>query len=50
MKSRSEPFMADTISYINRQAEHHRTATLEDDFVRFFKRHDIDYNENHVWG
>ena len=40
----------ETVSYINRQAQHHRTTTVEDEFVAFLKRHGIDYDKRYVWG
>jgi len=40
----------ETVSYINRQKQHHRTTTFEDEFVAFLKRHGIDYDERYVWG
>ena len=39
-----------TTSYINSQAEHHRTRSFEDEFIAFLKKHEIDYDPKYVWG
>jgi REP element-mobilizing transposase RayT len=39
-----------TIAYINRQEEHHRTQTFEEEFIVFLKKHGIQYDERYVWG
>jgi len=41
---------ADTIAYIQSQAEHHRKRSFEDEFVAFLKRHGVEYDPGHVWG
>jgi len=35
--------------YIERQAEHHRQVTFEEEFVRFLERHGIEYDSRYVW-
>lgn len=40
----------DTVSYINRQEEHHRTTSFEDEFVAFVERRGIDYDMRYVFG
>jgi putative transposase len=40
----------DTIAYIQRQAEHHRTRNFEEEFLAFLKKNDIEYDTQHVWG
>ncbi|MGD2110427.1 MAG: IS200/IS605 family transposase [Phycisphaerae bacterium] len=40
----------DTIAYIVRQEEHHRTRSFEDEFVAFLNRHGIDYDPRYVFG
>jgi putative transposase len=39
-----------TIKYISSQAEHHRKRSFEEEFVAFLKRHNVDYDPQHVWG
>jgi len=40
----------DTIAYIQRQAEHHRKKSFEEELVQFLKRHGIEYDERYVFG
>jgi len=40
----------DTIRYIGSQAEHHRKHSFEDEFIAFLKKHNVDYDPQHVWG
>lgn len=40
----------DTVSYIQNQEKHHQVKTFEEEYVAFLKKHDIDYDERHVWG
>ena len=39
-----------TIAYIRSQAEHHRKRSFEEEFLAFLKRHDVEYDPQHVWG
>ncbi len=39
-----------TIDYIQRQEEHHRVRTFQEEFIAFLKRHEIEYDERYVWG
>lgn len=41
---------ADTIAYIQSQAEHHRKRTFEEEFIAFLNKHDVKYNPRYVWG
>jgi putative transposase len=36
--------------YINRQEEHHRLKTFEEEYIDFLKESGIEYDENYVWG
>jgi REP element-mobilizing transposase RayT len=36
-------------AYIDRQAEHHRTRTFQDEFRMFLKKYRVEYDEAHVW-
>ncbi|MCH7700737.1 MAG: IS200/IS605 family transposase [Planctomycetes bacterium] len=40
----------ETVRYIERQVEHHRTHSFEDEYREFLNRHGIQYDEAHVWG
>jgi REP element-mobilizing transposase RayT len=36
-------------SYIEKQAEHHKKITFEDEFLALLKRHGIEYDPRYVW-
>ncbi len=36
-------------SYIQGQAEHHRTTTFQEEFLAFLRRHDIAFDERYLW-
>jgi REP element-mobilizing transposase RayT len=40
----------ETVAYIQRQEEHHRTKTFEEEYRSFLQKHGIEYEERHVWG
>ena len=42
--------VADTVAYIDKQAEHHCTLTFEEEFVRFLEKHGLDYDDRYVLG
>jgi REP-associated tyrosine transposase len=42
--------LQDTISYIEKQEEHHKKRTFEDEFKAFLMRHSIDYDARYVLG
>lgn len=35
--------------YIERQEEHHRKVSFQDEYRQFLKLHNIDYDERYVW-
>ena len=35
--------------YIERQKEHHKKVTFKEEYLKFLKEYDIDYNENYLW-
>ena len=35
--------------YIQRQEEHHRKKTFQDEYRVFLKKYDVDYDERYVW-
>lgn len=37
-------------NYIRNQAEHHRIVTFQDEFRAFLTRHEVEYDEQYVWG
>jgi putative transposase len=38
------------IHYIANQEEHHRKETFQDEYRRLLQLHEIDWNEEYVWG
>ena len=39
----------ETTTYVNRQEEHHRTRTFEEEYIVFLDRHGIEYDERYVF-
>lgn len=39
----------EVVAYIERQAEHHRTMSFQEEFVAFLKRHEVGYEETRIW-
>ncbi len=39
-----------TSRYIENQAEHHRHVSFEEEYIKFLKKHGIEYDERYVWG
>lgn len=39
----------DVEAYIDRQVEHHRTQTFQEEYRAFLERYVIDYDEQYVW-
>ena len=37
------------IDYIDRQHEHHRTKTFQEEFVDFLDKYGIEYDEKYLW-
>lgn len=37
------------VDYIRRQEEHHRTATFQDEYRAFLRKHAVEYDERYVW-
>jgi len=38
-----------TITYIETQQEHHRRRDFKQEFLSFLKKHEIEYDEQHIW-
>jgi REP element-mobilizing transposase RayT len=45
----SQSHVASVISYIEKQEEHHRTITFEEEFRLFLKRYRVAFDERYVW-
>ena len=42
--------LEETVRYIERQEEHHRRKTFQEEYIEFLKRHGIDYDERYIGG
>jgi REP element-mobilizing transposase RayT len=42
--------LASVIAYIQRQREHHRTKTFQEEYRELLKRHGIEFDERYVCG
>jgi putative transposase len=39
----------ETIRYIQKQKEHHRKASFQDEFLKILKKQCIEYDERYIW-
>jgi putative transposase len=37
-------------AYIEKQKEHHRKVTFQDELREFLQRHKVEFDERYVWG
>ena len=37
------------LSYIHNQERHHRKMTFQEEFIRFLKKYEIEYDERYIW-
>ncbi len=42
--------VSDTVRYIEGQREHHCSSTFQEEYVKFLRKHEIDFDERYVWG
>ena len=45
----SQSHLDQVVRYIERQEEHHRRTTFQDEYRAFLKKYDVDYDERYVW-
>jgi putative transposase len=45
----SQSNVASVVSYIEKEEEHHRTLTFEEEFRLFLKRYRVAFDERYVW-
>jgi putative transposase len=45
----SQSNVTSVVSYIEKQEEHHRTVTFEEEFRLFLKRYRVAFDERYVW-
>lgn len=46
----SKSQLPDVIAYIKNQREHHYAKTFQEEYLELLRKHDVDYDERHVWG
>ena len=37
------------VAYIDRQVEHHRKQSFQEEFLQILKRHEVDYDPKYIW-
>jgi len=45
----SKSNVAQVVEYIERQEEHHRRFTFQDELRLMFRRHEVEFDERYVW-
>jgi putative transposase len=45
----SQSHLEQVVHYIERQEEHHRGVTFQDEYRTFLKKYCVEYNERYVW-
>jgi REP-associated tyrosine transposase len=46
----SKSNIPDVIKYIQRQREHHRNKTFQEEYLEFLRANGIEYDERYLWG
>jgi putative transposase len=46
----SASHVPEVAAYIERQEEHHRTKSFQEEYLSFLKEYNIEYDERYVWG
>jgi len=45
----SQSVVGTVSNYIDRQKEHHRKLSVEEEYVYFLKKHTVEFDENYLW-
>ena len=45
----SQSHLDQVIRYVERQEEHHKRVTFQDEFRAFLERYNVEYDERYVW-
>ena len=45
----SHSVMSKVIAYIQRQVEHHKKQTFQEELIEFLKRHEVEYDERYIF-
>ena len=46
----SKSNLPEVVRYIQRQREHHRKKSFQEEYLEFLQKHGIQYDERYVWG
>jgi REP element-mobilizing transposase RayT len=46
----SKSNLPQVVRYIERQREHHRKQTFQEEYLEFLQQHGIEYDERYLWG
>jgi putative transposase len=45
----SKSNLSEVVTYIDKQREHHRKKTFQEEYVAFLERHKVEYDERYLW-
>ena len=45
----SKSHIDETSAYIQRQEEHHRVKSFQEEYLAFLRKHEIAYDERYIW-
>ncbi len=45
----SQSNVKEVVSYIERQKEHHKKYSFQEEFIKLLKRYQIEYDERYIW-
>lgn len=46
----SKSNMESVVAYIQKQREHHKKQTFQEEYLEFLQKHGVEYDERYVWG
>jgi putative transposase len=46
----SKSNLPEVVRYIQKQREHHRKRTFQEEYLEFLQRHGVEYDERYLWG
>jgi putative transposase len=46
----SKSQLPEVVRYIQNQRLHHETETFQEEYLKFLKRHEVEYDERYLWG
>lgn len=46
----SKSQLPEVVRYIQNQREHHENQTFKEEYLKFLERHEVEYDEQYLWG